>query len=294
MTDDVEKPDDSLQDEASGGPVCGERLAEARRELQIPVLEIAKELHLDEYKVRALESNDFDVIGAPVFAKGHLRKFAQLVRISEADVMADYYELTRSSESQPALSLRPRQKQALSLSPGPWLALIVVAILVGAAYWWFVVRPGAPDEPVGSSLAPLPQQSQEIENDGFVAVPDQAVVDDELQEPAVPDAAEQNEIDLPAGEPAASPAPAASTDANTLQVQISYSGECWTEISDARGERLFFDLGRAGRTVNLAGEAPFNVLFGNAANVRVRVNGADYPLPPPDGRGTARLTILGP
>tara|TARA_R110002096_G_scaffold23031_2_gene73526 strand:- start:18220 stop:19104 length:885 start_codon:yes stop_codon:yes gene_type:complete len=294
VTDDVEKPDDSLQEEASSGPVCGERLAEARRELQIPVLEIAKELHLDEYKVRALESNDFDVIGAPVFAKGHLRKFAQLVRISEADVMADYYELTRSSESQPALSLRPRQKQALSLSPGPWLALIIVAIVIGAAYWWFVVRPVAPDEPASSSLAPLPQQSQELEDDGFVDVPGEATADDELQEPAVPDAAEQNEVDASAGEPSATPAPATSTDANTLQLQISYSGECWTEISDARGERLFFDLGRAGRTVNLAGEAPFNVLFGNAANVSVRVNGADYPLPAPDGRGTARLTILGP
>ena len=294
MTDDVEKPDDSLQDEASGGPVCGERLAEARRELQIPVLEIAKELHLDEYKVRALESNDFDVIGAPVFAKGHLRKFAQLVRISEADVMADYYELTRSSESQPALSLRPRQKQALSLSPGPWLALIVVAIVIGAVYWWFVVRPVAPDEPASSSLAPLPQLSQELEDDGFVTAPDPVAADDELQEPAVSDVAEQDEVDAPASEPAATPVPVANTDASNLQLQISYSGECWTEISDARGERLFFDLGRAGRTVNLAGEAPLNVLFGNAANVSVRVNGADYPLPTPDGRGTARLTILGP
>lgn len=294
MTDDVEKPDDNPQDEASSGPVCGERLAAARRELQIPVLEIAKELHLDEYKVRALESNDFDVIGAPVFAKGHLRKFAQLVRISEADVMADYYELTRSSESQPALSLRPRQKPSLSLSPGPLLALIIVALLIGAAYWWFAVRTVAVDEPVSGLVAPLPQQSQESENVDVAAAPDETIADEAMPDAVVPVAAEQSSDDVLAGEQEAAPEPAASLDTNVLQLQISYSGECWTEISDARGERLFFDLGRAGRTVNLQGEAPFNVLFGNASNVSVRVNGADYPLPSPDGRGTARLTILGP
>ena len=61
--------------------MAGERLAIARREQQIPVIEIAKELHLDEPKVRALERNEFDVLGAPVFAKGHLRKYAQLVDV---------------------------------------------------------------------------------------------------------------------------------------------------------------------------------------------------------------------
>ncbi len=59
------------------GPMAGERLRQARHEQQISVLEVAKELHLDEPKVRALERNEFDVLGAPVFAKGHLRKYAR-------------------------------------------------------------------------------------------------------------------------------------------------------------------------------------------------------------------------
>ena len=40
--------------------MAGERLAEARRDSQIGVIDIAKELHLDEHKVRALERNEFD------------------------------------------------------------------------------------------------------------------------------------------------------------------------------------------------------------------------------------------
>ena len=59
MTDDVDNTE-SAESEPQG-PRGGERLAEARRERQIAVIEIAKELHLDEHKVRALERNEFDL-----------------------------------------------------------------------------------------------------------------------------------------------------------------------------------------------------------------------------------------
>ena len=96
MSDDVENQ--QRRDCAeSQGPVGGERLAEARREQQISVHEIAKELHLDEPKVRALERNEFDVLGAPVFAKGHLKTYAQLVHVDPDDVLSDYYQLTRAA-----------------------------------------------------------------------------------------------------------------------------------------------------------------------------------------------------
>ncbi len=60
MTDETDKSAEEKPDEESGGPRCGELLAEARREQQIGIVEVAKELHLDEPKVRALERNEFD------------------------------------------------------------------------------------------------------------------------------------------------------------------------------------------------------------------------------------------
>ncbi len=286
MNDEYENPDSEASNDEVTGPLCGERLAEARRELQIPLRDIAKELHLDEYKVRALESNDFDVIGAPVFAKGHLRKFAQIVRVNEADIMDDYYVLTRSQDSQPALSLRPRQREALS--PGPWLAAIAVIVLLAFAYWWFAVRTPVAETPVTGQVAPLQPAEQESDADDFADVPEDrpAVDQTSVDQPAVDEPVETLEPETAVAEP--EPA-----DDGNMTLQISYSGECWTEISDARGQRLFFDLGRAGRTVNLSGEAPFNVLFGDAANVSLRVNGEPFDLPPADRRGTARLTITG-
>ena len=106
----------------------------------------------------------------------------------------------------------------------------------------------------------------------------------------VPEAAEVGE-DAPAIEPAGVE-PQAEIDAGAIRVSVAFSGDCWTEITDANGRRLFFDLGRDGRTIDISGEAPLSVLFGNADNVSMRVNGLDYAIRDTDRRGqTARLTL---
>ncbi|MFQ5982984.1 MAG: DUF4115 domain-containing protein, partial [Woeseiaceae bacterium] len=80
--------------------------------------------------------------------------------------------------------------------------------------------------------------------------------------------------------------------AGTVELMLSFSGDCWTEVSDASGRRLFFDLGTEGRTVTLTGVEPLGVLLGDSSNVSVRVNGFDYSIPAANRRGnTARLTI---
>ena len=77
-----------------------------------------------------------------------------------------------------------------------------------------------------------------------------------------------------------------------VRLTMNFSGDCWTDISDASGRQLYFDLGQAGRSAEVTGEAPLSVLFGDANNVSVLVNGSDYAFSPADLRGkTARLTI---
>lgn len=270
------------------GPFGGERLAEARRELQISVIEVAKELHLDETKVRALEQNDFDTLGAAVFAKGHLRKYAEIVGIDPADVLADYYKMTHTADLPPVVSNRPKLRQ--ELSPGPWVAALAVLVVAAAAYWWFVLRP----------VAPVPGPEPQTES------PAQPVTDTPppADEPEITESDEAAAgVDLEAtGEPAAEPAAAApetETDAavadGQIRLSVTFSGDCWTEISDADGRRLFFEMGRDGRTVDLTGTAPVSILFGNVENVSLRVDGSDYPVVPANpGSRTARLTIVRP
>jgi|GEM_PF-1345779 len=288
MNDDVENQQDDAAPEEPKGPLGGERLAEARREQQISVLEIAKELHLDEPKVRALERNQFDVLGAPVFAKGHLKTYAHLVNVDAADVLADYYHLTRSTTALPVISTRPKARR--ELSPGPWIAAIVIIIVVASVYWWFS-RPDGPDTEsaespgVDGGMVVVPPGTDEER----VATPPVTNDDDRVVEPPA-----QEPVAAAVVEDEPEPEPQPPADDGQMRVLLTYTGDCWTEISDSSGRRLLFDLGKDGRTVELSGAEPFNVLFGNPGNVSLRVNGQDYVLPPtnrPDR--PMRLTISG-
>ena len=281
------------KEEAAESLAAGERLAAARRAQDIPIRDIAKELHLDEPKVRALEENRFDDIGAAVFAKGHLRKYAELVGVPADEIISDYDEMNLSATLPPVVG--PKHTPPREFSLGRWIAaalvILLLAAIVAAAYW-FVSRNAADD---GGSTA---EGQSEIlpEEPAAVSVP--------LDPPDLESAVEYNEPDTPSELPEATfdaapvePAPVTSppvidANADAVELTLSFSGECWTEVSDASGRRLFFDLGRAGRRVTVSGAAPLRVLLGNSNNVSLQVDGVDYAVDAGVRRGnTATLTI---
>jgi cytoskeleton protein RodZ len=266
------KHTNQASDTGGDGPVGGERLAEARRARGVSVLEIAKELHLDEPKVRALEENRFEVLGAPVFAKGHLRKYAELVGVSIDDILADYYQMNRAPSVPPVV--RPR-KMSREISFGPWIAGIAIAVILGAAtWWWFSLQPAPVTvrTPVAAEPESPESQSTEVTEREPPPAPEDSVT------PAT-----EPEVLLDEGVPPTEPV-----------VEEEPAQDCWTEVTDAAGRRLFFGLATEGRTITLNGVEPLGVLLGNSANVAMTVNGFDYTIPAANRRGnTARLTIYG-
>jgi cytoskeleton protein RodZ len=289
--------EDKTADESTESPVGGERLRAARRANDISVRDVAKELHLDEHKVRALERNEFEVLGAPVFAKGHLRKYAELVGASIDDIMTDYYQMNRAAGAPPVVG--PKRIQPSNVNPGPWLGGGVVVIVVAvAAYWWFALRTPAPEFAVEpATLAPYTAPADE-----------QPEVIDEPQPEPLPavDVADDSAEDVADTAPAVAETPARATPGNLppttnyeptpgvpqVSVDLTFTGDCWTEVSDASGRRLFYDLGSEGRVVTLSGDAPLRVILGDSENVSVTVDGAAWPIPSSARSGRlARLTI---
>lgn len=284
------------------GPVAGERLAEARRARDISVSEIARELHLDDSKVRALEQNDFERLGAPVFIKGYLRKYASLVGLSGDDMLADYERLKPADTAPPLIGLRAHPKPAGS--SGPWIAtaaLVLVAAL--GAWWWFATGPAVPDRtaaPAGPAPAVEPAEAETpggnraleaVEDSDAPGAPAGQLEAGEAPPSQAP-AADAETADTAAArqeeQTVADPVPAAGQ----VALQLTFSGDCWTEVTDAGGNRLYFGLGTGGRTVAVEGEPPLQVLLGDSENVSVTVDGAPYTIPRSARRGdTARFTI---
>lgn len=289
--------------QAEAEPRAGQRLANARRANGISMRDIAKELHLDEVKVQALEDNRFDVLGAPVFTKGYLRKYAELVHVPIDDVLADYYRMNRATGAPPVVGPK-RPKARTPINPGPWLAGILLVAVVAAAAWWWFNQPPAVTVPAGNAGAipratPVqtvaePQRASE----GSTETP---AVDATSNTPggsetSLPADPPEEQASAPEPEPAqaqASDSPAPST--GTTQLTLSFSGDCWTEVTDGNGSRLFFGLGTAGRNVSVSGVPPIRVLLGDNDNVSLQVNGRDYVVASSELRGnTARLSIGGP
>jgi cytoskeleton protein RodZ len=305
MTDESDKPQDATSQIDLIGPSGGERLAAARREQKVAIADIAKELHIGEEKVEALERNEFEDLGAPVFAKGYMRKYAQLVGLDVDVILSDYAELTAAVDNQPVIKARPRPRR--EMSPGPWIAVIVVIIAVVTAYWVFTTRPAwlGLGAPVGQET-PLVNQSSEAGAGGSEQMAGEAAADGQSTAASAEDGAfddeaadrtlvEQTLNEEPSFAPQeAAPEPiSASPDNGEIQLLLTYSGDCWTEISDATGRRLYFGLGSDGRTVELSGTAPFDVLLGNANNVSLQLNGSVYVIDSIDRLGRARFSVAG-
>jgi cytoskeleton protein RodZ len=78
----------------------------------------------------------------------------------------------------------------------------------------------------------------------------------------------------------------------TIPLEFSFERESWTEVTDARGERLAFGLNAAGRRLTVRGEPPFAVVLGDAAAVRLTVDGEPYAIPTTGREGSlARFSV---
>ena len=72
----------------------GQLLRRERERRSLSVQQAAEDLHLDASTVEAIEADRLAALGAPVYAKGHLKKYAALLGLSPADVIQRYEALS--------------------------------------------------------------------------------------------------------------------------------------------------------------------------------------------------------
>ena len=64
---------------------------------------------------------------------------------------------------------------------------------------------------------------------------------------------------------------AAPADPNALV--MNFNADCWLEVTDATGKKLFSGLQRKDGTLNLAGQAPYKLKIGAPAAVQIQFQG---------------------
>jgi cytoskeleton protein RodZ len=88
------------------------------------------------------------------------------------------------------------------------------------------------------------------------------------------------------------PAPAAAAPvAGQGQVQLRFTADCWTQVTDGTGKVLLSGLKRKGENVSVSGKPPFTVRLGFARGAQVSYNGQVVDVAPFTSGETARLKL---
>jgi cytoskeleton protein RodZ len=244
--------------EAGGGEPrgIGARLRAAREKRALTVLQAAERLHVDVHIVEALEGEDFAALGADVDVRGHLRRYAEAVGESPAELQ----ELYSSAPHAPRPDLtriprrEPEERGSRLLLPA---LLLVVGFAIAGSLWWLLTLPGEKARPLpvehipSEAAAPAPQADA-----GGASAEGSAA------------AAEGS-----AATPTTARGPVAPGAAPEARLELTFSAASWVEIADVSGRHLLQGLIEGGSTRTLSGSTPLLVVLGNAPAVALRFNG---------------------
>ncbi len=75
------------------------------------------------------------------------------------------------------------------------------------------------------------------------------------------------------------------------KVTLDFSDKCWVNVNDAEGNIVLFGDIPAGSSKTLEGSAPFTFVLGNAAKVKVSIDGRAYDIAPHIKGGVARFSL---
>jgi cytoskeleton protein RodZ len=136
----------------------GERLRSARKARALTLEQAAVSIRLEASVLRALEDERYEVLGAAVFVRGHLKAYAKLLGLSEETVMKAYRAADPNADAPPKVT-RELEKP-LTTTPGPVAIAAAVALAIVAMLLLYLLSGGK--EPARETVR-LPNPSATVE-----------------------------------------------------------------------------------------------------------------------------------
>ena len=238
----------------------GERLRAARERLDFSVSQAAERLHCDPSSIEALEREDFASMGAAVYARGHLRRYAELLGEPPGELLLAMNQRVADARALPDLTSIPQTERPAD--PRKYLKPLIVAgvaALFAAVLWWVlkgrhmtgdstaIVTPTVlQPAPLSAPLAvTAPEAEAAPAATPFIAIPDATVA------------------------PSAAAVGQASITTPHIALQLYALRDCWLDVRDAKGEKQIYGFLRVGKTATTHGQYPMRLIIGNVSAVRI-------------------------
>ena len=307
----------------------GETLRQARENNGWTLAEVALKLNLTASSLSNLETGAFDKLPGHTFARGYIRAYAKLLGMDQASLVREFDLYTGTDANGSNVHSLGRIEEPVRVSHTILRIvslLLLIAVIGGGFIWWQDQTSMRAKDLVG--LAPEhvevegadgttrihPIDEPEDQAVAEAAVEGQAPVATEsapeqsattaLALPSAPAAAPLTPAAPPLTQPAPAPAvaapvapavapatPAAAPASGAGKVNVQYTADCWTQVTDATGKVLFGGLKRKGENLEVSGKSPLTLRLGYARGAQVSYNGQSVDIAPFTSGETARLKL---
>jgi cytoskeleton protein RodZ len=303
----------------------GAALRAAREEKGWTTQDVGSRLRLMARQIEAIEAEEFSRLGQPVFARGFVRNYAKLLGLNPDELLD---QMTRIKTAPVQESENVPFKPGEEFWKSPWVlggiaaAILLIAIPVGLYLWLnsgeeeasapaaqqTVPPPAPPPAPLQPQPSALPATPPAAAQTSSQAPAPKAVQQSSVPATPQPVPVQPTQVSVPAPAPAAlarpplpfpvqaqaaQPATAAVVPASAkpTHLRLQFDEAAWVQVRDSSGALVHSALNQPGTSVEINGKAPFTLVVGNAAHVRVSYKGQPVDLKPYTDVTVARLTL---
>jgi cytoskeleton protein RodZ len=276
----------------------GQELAAAREARGLALADVAQSLKFAPRQLEALEQERFDALPGATFARGMVRSYARLLKLDPEPLVE---RISGRCEIPDSNRLAARYHQPVPFSDNArrstfvylGLSVGVLALVGGVAYEWQQERVAAakgsqkPTAVAKAAPRPVPRPAAPVVPVQQAAAP--APATEKAKTPPPEKAKTVAAIPVVAAAVAPEKPKVASSGPNRLVVRTE--GEAWIEIKDSADRMLVSSLNPAGSERVVRGRPPYQLVIGNASNVRITYDDKLIDLAPHTKQDVARLTV---
>lgn len=249
---------------------CGSLLRQARERAGLTLQEVGSQLKMPVRVVQALEEENWQVLGAPVFLRGQLRSYAKLLKVD----IEPYLERVDLQGVRPAelvsRSHTPRYQRVLE-SVARRAVYVVITAAIAVPVWVATQSHLKGSSQTTASLDVVPAPAASAGQSAGADRPSPSVAGAQ----AAPYVA------------SLTPLPRNGTSGLSLRM----TGDSWVQIDAPGGANLEYGLLKAGEERSFRSGEVGRVVLGNAAAVEVQQGGSTVDLTPYKRANIARFAV---
>ena len=304
----------------------GEILRQKRLSLGWSQAQVAQNLNLSERIIEQLESGNYQQMPGHTFARGYTKAYGKLLGLDQVELVRTFDGYTGTDAKGSTVHSLGRLDEPVRLSRNVlrFVSFILVVLIIAMGLFWWQERSRQ-----ASSASAVSMEHVEVEGaDGKTEI---HPIDEPEEQPPVTAQQPAATLPSPVGTPtpdvnavaamtaptaaptpapvtgstspaptapaAATPAapasaPAAAPVAGSDSLNIRFTANCWTQVSDGSGKILFSGVKKGGESLEYASiKAPVNIRLGFARGAQISYNGQVVDLAPYTKGETARIKL---